>query len=122
MTTQKPTTVDEYIARFPADVQPVLSEVRAAILDVIPDAEERISYDMPTFYMNGSYVIYFAGWKKHIALYPIIGIAAEKLQDELAGYKGSKSSVHFPLNKPMPIDLIKKIVKVKLEDSRQKKK
>lgn len=116
----KPKTVDEYIASFPIETRPVLEEVREAILQAIPGAEEAISYDMPTFSLNGSYVIYFAGWKKHIALYPITQTMAEKLKDELAGYKGTKNSVHFPLNKPMPVDLIARIVEVKLSETPRK--
>jgi uncharacterized protein YdhG (YjbR/CyaY superfamily) len=122
MTTFKPKTIDEYIASFPVETRAVLEEVREAILQAIPGAEEAISYDMPTFSLGGSYVIYFAGWKKHIALYPITQIMAEKLKDELAGYKGTKNSVHFPLNKPMPVDLIAKIVEVKLLELPRKSK
>ncbi|MCE6990988.1 iron chaperone [Dyadobacter sp. CY323] len=122
MTTAKPKTVDEYIASCPAEVRSILEEVRQAILEVIPDAEEAISYDMPTFNLNGSYVIYFAGWKKHVAIYPVTKTMAAKLKEELAGYKGSKNSVHFPLNKPMPLDLIKKIVKAKLAETPRNRK
>ena len=121
MTTAKPKTIDEYIANAPSEVRPILEEVRQTILDVIPDAEEAISYDMPTFNLNGSYVIYFAGWKKHVAMYPVTGTMAAKLKEELAGYKGSKNSIHFPLSKPMPIDLIKKIVEAKLAETPRKR-
>jgi uncharacterized protein YdhG (YjbR/CyaY superfamily) len=122
MSAEKPQTIDDYIANFPVDVRPILEEVRRAILQVIPNAEEVISYDIAAFNLSGSNVIYFAGWKKHVAMYPITAIMAEKLKDELAGYKGTKSSVHFPLNKPMPVQLIKKIVEAKLSEAPRKKK
>ncbi|NIJ52787.1 iron chaperone [Dyadobacter arcticus] len=122
METFKAKTIDEYIATFPVEVRPLLEEVREAILNAIPDAEEAISYDMPTFNLNGSYVIYFAGWKKHIALYPITETMSAKLKEELAGYKGTKNSVHFPLNKPMPVDLIAKIVEAKLIETPRRSK
>ena len=110
MNISKPRTVDEYIAFFPAELQPVLQEVRETILSALPGAEETISYDMPTFKLNGRMVIYFAGWKKHIALYPVNAALSENLSDEISKYKGSKDSIHFPLNKPMPLDLISRIV------------
>jgi uncharacterized protein YdhG (YjbR/CyaY superfamily) len=116
----KPETVDEYIAGFPAEVRPILEEVRGAIRRAIPGVEEVISYDIPTYRLNGSYVIYFAGWKKHIALYPVTQTMAEKLKDDLAGYKGSKSSLHFPLNKPMPLGLIARIIEVRLGEMSEK--
>jgi uncharacterized protein YdhG (YjbR/CyaY superfamily) len=122
MTTDKPKTVAEYIARFPADVQPILEEVRKAILQVTPEAEETISYDMPTFRLEGSYVIYFGGWKKHVAIYPVTETMAGKLKEELKEYKGSKNSVHFPLSKPIPVDLIRKIVEAKLAETPGKRK
>lgn len=98
------------MAGFPPQVQEALAAIRDLIRRQVPDATETISYGMPTFNRNGSYLIYFAGWKKHIALYPVSGRMAEGLRDELAGFSGTKGSVHFPLGKPMPLDLIRKIV------------
>ncbi|SDF76492.1 Uncharacterized conserved protein YdhG, YjbR/CyaY-like superfamily, DUF1801 family [Dyadobacter soli] len=117
MAATKPSSIDEYIASFPEDVQQILQEIRAVIRDAAPDATETISYDMPTFNLNGTYLIYFAGWKKHVALYPVSGSIAEALSTELSGYKGTKGSVHFPLNKPMPLDLIRKITKLRIAEN-----
>lgn len=113
----KPKTIDEYIAAFPEEVQGTLQQIREAIQEAAPDAEESISYDMPTFNLNGTYLIYFAGWKKHIALYPVDGKIANELSEELMEYKGTKGSVHFPLNKPMPFDLIRKIVALRIAEN-----
>jgi uncharacterized protein YdhG (YjbR/CyaY superfamily) len=113
----KHSSIDEYIATFPEDVQKTLQEIRTVIKDAAPGAEEAISYDMPTFNLNGTYLIYFAGWKKHISLYPVTGKIAEALAAELAGYKGTKGSVHFPLNKPMPLDLIRKITELRITEN-----
>jgi len=110
-------SIDAYIGTFPKDVQEVLQEIRAVIRSVAPDAVETISYDMPTFNLNGTYLIYFAGWKKHIALYPVTGKISEALAAELSGYKGTKGSVHFPLNKPMPLDLIRKITELRIAEN-----
>lgn len=118
MSANKPKTIDEYIAGFPKETQPILEEVRKTIRKAAPEAEETISYDMPTFTLGGTYLIYFAGWKKHIALYPVSGKLLEELGEELSNYKGSKGSVHFPLNKPMPLDLITRIVNIRLREGR----
>jgi uncharacterized protein YdhG (YjbR/CyaY superfamily) len=116
MSANKPKTIDEYIAGFPRETQALLEEIRKTIREAAPKAEETISYDMPTFTLGGSYLIYFAGWKKHIALYPVSGKLLDQLGEELSKYKGSKGSVHFPLNKPMPLDLITRIVKIRLQE------
>lgn len=114
----KPSSIDEYIASFPEDVQKILQQIRAVIRDAVPEAVETISYDMPTFNLNGTYLIYFAAWKKHVALYPVSGQVAEALSTELSGYKGTKGSVHFPLNKPMPLDLIRRITELRIAENR----
>jgi uncharacterized protein YdhG (YjbR/CyaY superfamily) len=116
MSANKPQTIDEYIAGFPKETQPVLEEIRTTIQKAAPEAEDIISYDMPTFTLGGSYLIYFAGWKKHVALYPVSGALLEELGEELSKYKGTKGSVHFPLDKPMPLDLITRIVKIRMRD------
>lgn len=120
MAAEKPRTIDEYIAGFPAETQKALTEIRELVRQEVPAAEETISYDMPTFKLNGTYLIYFAGWKKHIALYPVTAGTVAGLGDELAGYKGTKGSVHLPLNKPMPLDLVRRILKLRLEENRLK--
>src|SRR5579884_3851222 len=104
-----PRTVDEYIARFPTDVQSVLESVRATIRRAAPKAEERISYRMPAFFQNGV-LVYFGAFKTHIGLYPPIRGDAQ-LQKALAPYAGEKGNLRFPLNEPMPHALIRRAVK-----------
>lgn len=109
------TSIDEYIRSFPEDIQKLLSEIRAAIKAAAPDATEKLSYQIPTFYLNGN-LVHFAAFKKHIGFYPTSsGISA--FQDELKGFKSAKGSVQFPLDKPMPIDLIKRIVKYRVGEN-----
>ncbi|MEJ5995810.1 DUF1801 domain-containing protein [Pedobacter sp. Du54] len=109
----KLTTIDEYIAGFPAHVQEQLQQIRETIQHAAPEATEKISYGMPTFYLNGN-LIHFAGYKNHIGLYPAPqGIDAFK--EELSAYKGAKGSVQFPLNQPMPLDLIARITMFRAE-------
>ena len=101
--------IDEYIADFPDNVQASMEKVRAAIKKAAPRAEEAIKYQIPTFVLNGN-LIHFAGYKNHIGLYPG-SRAIEEFEDELSGYKLSKGTVQFPLDKPMPVGLISKITK-----------
>lgn len=109
----KPTTIDQYIANFPTNVQEYLQQIRKTIQKAAPEATEKISYGMPTFYLNGN-LIHFAGYKNHIGLYPAPqGIEAFK--EELSAYKGAKGSVQFPLDKPMPLDLIARITRYRME-------
>ena len=108
-------TIDEYIATFPADVQKILKEVRAVIKAAAPEASEKISYQMPTFFLFGN-LVHFAAFKNHIGFYPAPrGI--EEFQKELSVYKGAKGSVQFPLDQPMPLDLISRIVKFRVKDN-----
>lgn len=112
---QKPATIDEYIASFPNDAQVVLEEMRAAIKAVAPEASEKISYGMPTFYLNGN-LVHFAAFTNHIGFYPI-PTGLEAFKKELAKYKTGKGSVQFPLDKPIPLALIKKIVKFRVKEN-----
>jgi uncharacterized protein YdhG (YjbR/CyaY superfamily) len=110
-----PQTIDEYIAGFPADVQDVLQKIRKTIHEAAPDAQEKISYQMPTFFLKGN-LVHFAAFKEHIGFYPVpTGI--EKFKKELSVYKQGKGSVQFPLDKPMPYDLITKIVKFRVKEN-----
>jgi uncharacterized protein YdhG (YjbR/CyaY superfamily) len=114
----QPTTINEYIARFPADVQQILAKIRAVIKETAPEAVEKISYQMPGFYLNGS-LVWFGAHSRHIGFYPTgSGIAAFK--EELAGYKVSKGAAQFPLDKPMPYDLIARIVKFRVAENLKK--
>ena len=106
---QQPTTIDEYIAGFPAEVQPLLEKVRAAIRKAAPDAEEAIKYQIPTFVLNGN-LIHFGGYKNHIGLYPG-SRPVEVFKDELSKYEVSKGTVRFPLDKAIPYGLIGRITR-----------
>ena len=106
---QQPTTIDEYIAGFPAEVQPLLEKVRAAIRKAAPDAEEAIKYQIPTFVLNGN-LIHFGGYKNHIGLYPG-SRPVEVFTDELSTYEVSNGTVRFPLDKPIPYGLIGRITR-----------
>jgi uncharacterized protein YdhG (YjbR/CyaY superfamily) len=118
--TAKPKSIDEYIAHFPEDVQSALEKVRAAVKKAAPKAEETISYQMPAFKLNGI-LVYFAGWKNHIGFYPVPS-AIKEFDKELSAYEGAKGSVKFPLDKPMPLDLISRIVKFRVKENLAKKK
>lgn len=112
------TTIDEYIASFPADVQKRLQEVRTTIRAAAPEAQEKISYLMPTFTYKGN-LVYFAAFKNHIGFYPIPS-GIEEFKDELAVYKQGKGSVQFPFDQPLPLDLITRIVKFRVQENVRK--
>jgi uncharacterized protein YdhG (YjbR/CyaY superfamily) len=116
-----PKDIDEYIDQFPEDVQKVLQKIRALINEVVPNAEEKISYQIPTFTLNGSYLIYFAGFKNHVSVYPAPR-GTEQFKKELAAYEGGKGTVRFPLDQPIPYGLIKRIVKFKVKENKEKAK
>jgi uncharacterized protein YdhG (YjbR/CyaY superfamily) len=106
--------VDKYMAEFPVEVQEILQTVRATILNAAPDAVEKLAYGMPGYKLKGKPFVYFAGYAKHVGLYAT-PVAHEAFAEELKGYKQGKGSVQFPLNKPMPFDLIKRIIEFKLK-------
>jgi uncharacterized protein YdhG (YjbR/CyaY superfamily) len=105
----RPTTIDEYIAQCPEDMQPILEKIRTVIKESAPGAVEKISYQMPAFYLNGI-LVWFGAHANHIGFYPT-GAGIEAFKEELSPYKWSKGAVQFPLDEPMPYELIKKIVK-----------
>ena len=111
-----PKTIDEYIAGFPKDVQEILEKIRVTIRKAAPDAEERISYLIPTFTLKGKYLIYFAAYKKHIGIYPV-PTGDAKFNEQVSAYQAGKGTLRFPLDKPIPYDLISKIVKVKVKEN-----
>jgi uncharacterized protein YdhG (YjbR/CyaY superfamily) len=115
---QGPTDIDEYIASFPAEVQTVLEKVRQTIRDAAPDAKETISYQMPACRRHGI-LVYFAAWTKHIGLYPPIS-GDKTLERAIARYAGPKGNLQFPLNEPIPYDLIKRIVKLRVKQDSAK--
>lgn len=115
---KKPATIDEYIGAFPNEVQKILEEIRITIQKAAPDAKEKISYSMPAFDQNGI-VVYFAAFQKHIGLYALPS-GHEAFQEELSKYKSGKGSVQFPLNKPIPFDLITRIVRFRVKENIEK--
>ncbi|WNR45587.1 iron chaperone [Paenibacillus roseipurpureus] len=111
-------TTDEYIATFPADVQEKLQALRQVIKEAAPEATEKISYQMPTFELYGN-LVHFAAFKKHIGFYPSAG-GIQAFQDEVAPYHKSKGTLQFPLNEPIPFDLISRIVKYRVAHNTEK--
>jgi len=114
-------TVDDYIAGFPKPVQKILRTIRKTIRAAAPDAEESISYRIPTYKLNGP-LIYFAAFKAHIGVYPVTAPVREKFKKQLSGYEGGKGTVRFALDQPIPYTLISKIVKLKRAAAKAKKK
>jgi len=108
-------TIDEYIATFPQNVQDTLEELRRTIQNSAPDAKEAISYQIPTFKLNGN-LAHFAAFKNHIGFYPTSS-GISKFKEELFHYHLSKGTVRFPINEPIPLDLIRKIVKYRVKEN-----
>jgi len=112
-------TIDEYIKTFPNDVQSILEKMRQTIKKAAPEAVETISYQMPTFKLNGKNLVHFAAFKNHIGFYPIPS-GIEAFKKELSSYKQGKGSVQFPIDKPIPYDLVEKIVKYRVKENLEK--
>jgi uncharacterized protein YdhG (YjbR/CyaY superfamily) len=112
-------SIDEYIATFPPEIQTRLCQLRAAIHKAAPEAEETISYQMPAFRQNGV-LAYFAAFKNHIGFFPTAA-GIEAFKDRLSGYKTSKGTVQFPLDQPLPLELVGEIVKLRVKQNQQKK-
>jgi len=111
-------TIDEYIKTFPRDIQKILEAVRKTIKESAPDAEETISYQIPTFKLNGN-LVHFAAFKNHIGFYPTPS-GQKAFQKELSVYKSGKGSIQFPIDKPIPLSRIKKIVKHRVKENSTK--
>jgi uncharacterized protein YdhG (YjbR/CyaY superfamily) len=114
-----PKTVDAYIATFALDVQAILQQIRQVIHETLPGLGETISYGMPTFTLNGKYLVYIAAHKKHIGLYPA-PTGVEEFQEAMALYGGGKGTLKFPLNKPIPFDLIRRVVRFRATEQAEK--
>ena len=112
------TSIDEYIATFPNEIQRILQLLRATIKAAAPEAEEKISYQMPTFALHGN-LVHFAAWKTHIGFYPAPS-GIQEFAQELAKYEGAKGSIKFPLNEPLPLELIRNIVKFRVVENLKK--
>jgi uncharacterized protein YdhG (YjbR/CyaY superfamily) len=106
-------TVDEYISTFPQNVQGILEKVRETIREAAPQAEETISYQIPTFKLKGNYLVYFAAFRKHIGLYPP---PPKAFKEEVSSYEGPKGNLKFPIDKPIPLDLVRRIVEYRVKE------
>jgi len=111
-----PKNIDQYIAGFPQDVQEILEKIRQTVGKVAPDAQETIKYGMPAFTLNGN-PVYFGAFKKHIDFYPPISSGSAEFRKELAAYEGPKRSLIFPFDKPIPFDLIRQIVELRVKEN-----
>ena len=112
-------SIDEYIGTFPENVQKIMEQLRTTIRRAAPEAGEKISYNMPTFTLNGSYLVYFAGWKNHIAFYGAPK-GNPKFKKDLSPYESGAGTLQFPYDKPLPYDLITRIVKFRAAENRKK--
>ena len=108
-------SIDEYIATFPEDIQKILEELRATVKAAAPEAEEKISYQMPTFFLKGN-LVHFAAFKNHIGLYPTPS-GTQAFKRELSSYQGAKGSIKFPIDEPLPLELIRKIVEFRVAEN-----
>lgn len=115
-----PATIDEYIAQFPEEIQQILRQVRTVIHAAVPEATEKISYQMPTFFLGGN-LIHFAAFKQHIGVYPS-GSELGALKDEVARYRTSKGTLQFPLGEPIPYELIGRVAQARAAELAAKKK
>lgn len=111
--------VDKYISSFPKETQEKLNQIRKIIKDVAPDAEEYISYQIPAFKINGKYLVYFAGWKNHLSLYPIPA-GDEKYREDIKEYTAGKGTLKFSLDKELPIEIIKKTTEFRIKENPSK--
>src|SRR5512145_28444 len=113
------TTIDEYVDMFPEDVQRILNELRQTIKEAAPDAQETINYQIPTFTLNGN-LVHFAAFEKHIGFYPTPS-GMEAFKKELSSYKTAKGSVQFPIDQPLPLPLIRRIVEYRVKENLERK-
>lgn len=114
-------TIDEFIASFPKNVRDILEELRRVIRESAPGAEETISYGIPTFDLDGRHLVHFSAYKNHVGFYPTSS-GIEAFKKELSPFKTSKGTVQFPLDRPIPFDLVKRIVKFRVKETESKKK
>ena len=119
MATQKAASIDEYIAGFPRETQKVLEQIRSVIKREAPGAEETISYAIPAFNLNKHNLVYFAGYKNHVSIYPIPK-GSEAFEKEISKYKSGKGTMQFPLDKPLPLNLVTKIVRHRIKENVKK--
>ena len=114
-------SIDEYIAACPPESQDYLRQIRKLIRALVPDAKEKISYQMAAFERNGRNLIHFAGWKQHVSLYPVPA-GSEAFERQIAKYAGGKGTLKFPLDEPLPIKLIERVIKLHLDVNKKQAK
>ena len=119
MISKTPTNIDEYIADFSEEIQILLNQVRSTIKQAAPDAEESVAYGMPAYKLKGKPLVYFAGYKNHIGFYAT-PTGHEEFAKELSKYKQGKGSVQFPIDQPMPLELIAQIVEFRVVENMEK--
>jgi uncharacterized protein YdhG (YjbR/CyaY superfamily) len=117
---KKPKTVDDYLGGLPHDARATLERVRASIRAAAPQAEERIAYGMPGYYLDGHPVAYFAGFKQHCSFFPASGDVTAALAKDLERYDVAKGTIRFPIGKPLPAALVKKLVRAKIAENEQR--
>lgn len=115
------TTIGEYISPFPEEIQAILEKVRLAIHNAVPEAVETMSYGIPTFNLNSKHIVFFAGWKHHVSLYPMPA-GDEAYQQELSHYKRAKGTIQFPFDTPIPYDFVEKTVTFLVMETPEKEK
>lgn len=106
-------SVDTYVANLPPRTQQLIQHLRALVKEVVPEATERMSYGIPTFDLDGTYLVYLAAWKKHISIYPVTSAVDKALRDEIAPYRSGKGTLKFVLSDALPMDLIRQVVEVR---------
>ena len=114
-------SVDAYLDDQPDDVRTTLERIRGAVRSVAPSATEMISYGIPAFHLNGRYLVYYAGFKKHCSFFPASGSVTERFADELADFDVSKGTIRFTVEHPIPIPLVKRIVKARIQEERARR-
>jgi uncharacterized protein YdhG (YjbR/CyaY superfamily) len=117
---KKPASVDDYLADLPEDSRATLEKVRTAMRGAAPGAEEKIGYGMPGLYLNGHPLAYYAAFKEHCSLFPTSPAVVDRFADELSRYDVEKGTIRFPIGKPPPAALVKKIVKARIEENEAK--
>lgn len=111
-------SIDQYIAAFPEETQKLLEELRSTIKAAAPKVVEKITYQMPTFDLDGRHLVFFSAWKHHIGLYPVPA-GDETFQREILQYKGAKSALNFPIDKPLPVKLIRQFVRFRVAENKE---
>lgn len=118
MIASKPKNIDEYIAGFPPEVQDILQQIRTLVREMVPDCEEKISYGIATFTLNNHYLVYVAAYKNHVSLHPA-SAGDEAFNQEIARYRKGKGTLQFPLDQPVPYDLIARFVKFRWQKNQE---